>query len=112
MRKIIITGALLVLVAGALSYLDYGFYNPKRGVAGAGRDENAKDPHERELLPVTISDEDVQRFNGHPTLANVAQFYGTEESLRCSVNAMFSTTDIAVAQRPLRRGMVVILCLN
>ncbi|MDP9190651.1 MAG: hypothetical protein M3P06_03000 [Acidobacteriota bacterium] len=113
MTRIAIAVVLVALVVVALLRVDYGFYNPDRGVTAAGRDEVLKDPNERELLRFTLSAADIQRFRGTaPTLTQIARFYGTQDSLRCSVRRTLNSDDLTRADRPLRPGTLVTLCLN
>jgi len=107
--------ASLIVACGAvvaLRFVDYGFYSPHRGVAAAGSPDTPTDPHARELLPLTVTDADVTRFHGRVTLAALSRFYGTDDSLRCSIQRTFSSDDPAVANRPLPVGSAVTLCLN
>ena len=85
--------ALLVIVAIVLVAVrvDYAFYNPTKGVAAAGRAEKAVDPHERELLRITVSDAEIARFKGKVTLNALSELYGTKDSLRCSASRQQSS---------------------
>jgi hypothetical protein len=105
MKRLIVPLAIVALIAIALTRVDYGFYNPPRGVPAVGRDEVPLDPHARELLHVTATE-------AQPTLAALSHFYGTDDSLRCSVKHTFNSDDLAVANRPLTKGTDVTLCLN
>ena len=112
MKKLIAIVVTLVIVVVLLWRVDYAFYNPRLGVAATGADVVSNNPHERETLQLTITDEHLRRFNNRLTLTRLVEFYGTEKSLPCSVRATFNTNDVAVAQRPLRRGSIVAICLN
>ena len=105
---------LLIAVATLLVAvrLDYGFYNPPKGVAAAGRVERAADPHERELLRLTVTDADIARFKGKVTLNALSDLYGTKDSLRCSVIKTYQNDNMAAANWTLARGTQVTLCLN
>ena len=106
--------ALVVIVAIVLVAVrvDYAFYNPTKGVAAAGRAEKAVDPHERELLRITVSDAEIARFSGKVTLNALSDLYGTKDSLRCSVIKTYQNDNLAAANWTLQRGAKVTLCLN
>lgn len=112
MKYLIFSLIALVAIVAALSRADYGFYNPPRGVAAAGREEPSAEPHAHELLRLTVSEADVTRDHGHVTLTTLSHFYGTEDSLPCSVKRSFSSDNRVLADRPLTRGTTVTLCLN
>lgn len=106
--------ALVLVVATLLVVLavDYAFYNPPKGVAATGRAEKAIDPHERELLRITVTDADLARFKGKVTLSALSDLYGTKDSLRCSVSKTYQNDSMAAANWPIQRGTPVTLCLN
>ncbi|MFL6247170.1 MAG: hypothetical protein ACJ74H_14150 [Thermoanaerobaculia bacterium] len=103
--------AIVAIVLVAMR-IDYAFYNPPKGVPAAGRAEQAADPHERELLRLTVSDAELARFNGKVTLNALSDLYGTKDSLRCSVIKTYQNDNMAAANWPLPRGTQVTLCLN
>ena len=92
--------------------LDYGFYNPATGVPAAGRAEQPVDPHQREVLELTITKADLARFQGKVTLAVLSDLYGTKDSLRCSVTRTYSNDNLAAAHWIIDEGTPVKLCLN
>src|SRR5436309_4529271 len=98
--KTVLAVALAIIVAFGLPRLQYGFYNPPVGVVASGRDEVQQEPHERELLHISITAADVKRVGALPTLAQLSAFYGLEDSLPCSVRRSFESDDLALAQRP------------
>ena len=113
MKKWILPGlAAAVLLVLIFVPLDYGFYNPAKGVPAAGRAEQPVDPHEREVLQFTITPADVARFKGKVTLAALSDLYGTKDSLPCSVTRTYSNDNLAAAQWPIEAGTPVKLCLN
>jgi hypothetical protein len=105
----IAAAVLIVLIAVPLHY---GFYNPAKGVPAAGRAEQLVDPHEREVLQLTITQADLARFQGKVTLAALSDLYGTKDSLRCSVTRTYSNDNLAAAHWPIEAGTQVKLCLN
>ncbi len=109
-----IAASLVVIMAIVLVAvrLDYAFYNPPKGEVAPGRGEKAVDPHERELLRITVSDAEIARFNGKVTLNALSDLYGTKDSLRCSVMKTYQNDNMAAANWPLTRGTQVTLCLN
>lgn len=112
MTKIVLALCLLAILLPLLWWVDYSFYNPARGRWVPGRDEVAKDPHEREMLFVRVTAADVTRFGGSPTLAQMSRFYGTDDSLPCTVRQTLKTDNLAGRNRPLRVGTLITLCLN
>lgn len=106
--------ALVAIVAIVLvaARVDYAFYNPAKGAVAPGRAEKAVDPHERELLRITVSDAEIARFKGKVTLTALSDLYGTKDSLRCSVIKTYRNDNMAAANWPLSRGTQVTLCLN
>jgi hypothetical protein len=111
MRAIVIA-ALTVLAIVLLVGGESDFYNPPRGVPAAGRDETVDEPHERELLRMTLTTADVNRFGGAPTLRQITTFYGVQDSLPCTVERTFESNDITLADRPRPVGSVITVCLN
>jgi hypothetical protein len=105
-----VAGVLLLVLAAVP--LDYGFYNPAKGVAAAGQTQTAVDSHEREILQFTITETDVARFKGKVTLAALSDLYGTKDSLKCSVTRTYSNDNMAAASWPIDAGTPVTLCLN
>jgi hypothetical protein len=112
MKWIAIGLVVIVAVVLVAVRVDYGFYNPPKGVAAAGRAEKAIDPHERELLRLTVSDADIVRFKGKVTLNALSDLYGTKDSLRCSVSKTYQNDNMAAANWTLARDAQVTLCLN
>jgi hypothetical protein len=112
MKYVIFSLLALTAIAVALSRTDYGFYNPPHGVAAAGREEAPADPHAHELLQLAVREADITRDHGHVTLTTLSHFYGTDDSLRCSVKRSFNSDNPTLANRPLTRGTTVTLCLN
>jgi len=104
--------ALVIIAAFGLRRMEYGFYNPPVGVAASGRDELQPEPHERELLHISVTAADVKRVGAMPTLAQLSAFYGLEDSLPCSVRRSFESDDLALAQRPRPVGTLLTFCLN
>jgi hypothetical protein len=112
MLKRLLAIAFFIVLLLALQHVDYGFYNPPVGVEAPGRDQALEDPHEREMLRVTVTAEDLKRFGGTVTLIRLSEFYGVADSLPCSVEKTFHTNDITVAQRPRPLNSTLVLCLN
>lgn len=112
MKWIAIALVAVVVLVLAVMPLDYAFYNPPKGVAAPGRAEKAVDPHERELLRMTVTDADLARFKGKVTLSALSDLYGTKDSLPCSVIKTYENDNLAAANWPLERGTPVTLCLN
>lgn len=112
MNRIVLAGIVVVLIVLAAAPLDYGFYNPAKGVAAAGRTEVPADAHEREALQFTVTKADVARFQGKVTLAVLSDLYGTKDSLRCSVMRTYENDNMAAANWPIEAGTPVTLCLN
>ncbi len=79
---------------------------------GDVRRPGTRTSHAREVLTLTITEEDLRRFKGNVSLESLSLFYGTQDALRCSVDKTFETTDLVVAKRPLAAGAVARLCLN
>jgi hypothetical protein len=102
----------IVVIALVAVRVDYGFYNPPKGVPAAGRAEKAIDPHERELLRLTVTDADIARFKGKVTLNALSDLYGTRDALRCSVIKTYQNDNMAAANWTLARDAQVTLCLN
>jgi hypothetical protein len=103
---------LVIIAAFGLPRMEYSFYNPPVGVVASGRDEVQQEPHERELLHISVTAGDVKRVAALPTLAQLSAFYGLEDSLPCSVRRSFESDDLALAQRPRPVGSSLTLCLN
>lgn len=112
MKWIALAFVVFVAIVLAVVPVDYGFYNPPKGVAATGRAEEPIDPHERELLHLIVTDADVARFKGRVTLRALSDLYGTKDSLRCSVLRTFENDNMAAAHWPLEPGTNVTLCLN
>lgn len=112
MKWIAIALVAIVAIVLVAVRVDYAFYNPTKGVAAAGRAEQAVDPHERELLRLTVSDADVARFKGKVTLIALSDLYGTKDSLRCSVIKTYQNDNMAAANWNIQKGTPVTLCLN
>ena len=112
MKWIAMALGVIVVIALVAVRADYAFYNPTKGVAAAGRAEKAVDPHERELLRITVSDAEIARFQGKVTLNALSDLYGTKDSLRCSVIKTYQNDNLAAANWTLARGTQVTLCLN
>lgn len=101
-----------ILLAGLGSRVDFGFYNPAHGVASGGRDEVLPEPHDRELLHLTVTPADQKQIGSVPTVATLSAFYGVEDSLPCSVKRTFDGNDLKLADRPRPPGTVSTLCLD
>jgi hypothetical protein len=112
MKSVAIALVSLVAIALVAMRMDYAFYNPPKGTVAPGRGEKAVDPHERELLRITVSDAELARFHGKVTLNALSDLYGTKDSLRCSVMKTYQNDNPAAANWPLARGTQVTLCLN
>ncbi|HEU4889593.1 MAG TPA: hypothetical protein VFV49_17035 [Thermoanaerobaculia bacterium] len=112
MKWIAIALVAIVAIVLVAVRVDYAFYNPAKGVAAAGRVEKAVDPHERELLRITVGDADIARFKGKVTLNALSDLYGTKDSLRCSVIKTYQNDNMAAANWNIQKGTPVTLCLN
>jgi hypothetical protein len=102
----------LLLVALAAIPLDYGFYNPPKGVAAAGSMVEPVQTRERELLQLVVTEADVARFKGKVTLTALSDLYGTKDSLPCSVKRTYNSDNMASANWPIQAGSTATLCLN
>ena len=110
MKTLIVVAVMLVALAAIP--LDYGFYNPPKGNAAAGRTDKPETAHERELLKIVVSEADVQRFGGKVTLNAMSDLYGTKDSIRCSVKRTYGSDSLAAADFPIPAGSTATLCLN
>ena len=110
MKMLLLAAALIIAIAAIP--LDYGFYNPPKGTAAAGRADKPDTAHERELLKIVVTNADVQRLGGKVTLRTLSDLYGTKDSLRCSIKRTFETDNLAAADFPIPAGSTATLCLN
>jgi hypothetical protein len=112
MKRLVFTAVVLVAILVALTRVEYGFYSPRRGIASAGRDDVNTDARARQLLRVTVTAADLARDRGATTIESLSRFYGTTDSLPCSILEQFKSDDPKMKDRPFKAGDQVTLCLN
>jgi hypothetical protein len=112
-------GAAVLLLAAAV--LGFGFYAPRRGQLAAGAAEQPEPAERRDRARVVVEAVMAPAEGERPSLADVARFYGLEpDSLPCSVRETLDMDEADLpddrarqrAERPLRLGEEVTLCLD
>jgi hypothetical protein len=103
---------LIIVVAGAaLLPLESGFYNPPLGAVASGLKQETTTLEEREVLELTVSPDDVARL-GRPTIETFSEWYGTQDTVECSIRRTFASDRPVYATRSLPLDTKVFLCLD
>jgi hypothetical protein len=112
MKALLIVIASVAALVPALSRVDYAFYNPPRGEVSIGRARDDTSLEVREVLTFTVSREDATRLGANPTIERFADFYGTRETIACSLRRTWKSDNKVYLTRALSIGQSVSLCLD